>query len=133
MLAAQEAGRRGRNLIEGLVVINDSFECGIAVNVLEGIVAGERTERSFIIDMALALTEDRRRDSVRKTKNGLEAARKRGQVGGRPRVIDDDKRAVFSARREKGESIREIACAHNVSVGTVYGSPRVERQSGAES
>lgn len=52
--------------------------------------------------------------------NGLEAARKRGNVGGRPRVIDDDKRAVILARREKGESIRVIARALDVSSGTVH-------------
>lgn len=120
MLAVQEVDRLGRNLIEGLVVLTDLFERGIAVKVIEGIAKGEHTERSFVLDMAMALAEDRRRDIVRKTKNGLEAARKRGRVGGRPRVIDDDKRAVIMSRREKGESIREIARALDVSVGTVH-------------
>lgn len=120
MLTVQEVDRLGRNLLEGLVVLNDLFERGRAVKVLDGIAAGEHTERSLILDMALALAEDRRRDISRKTKNGLEAARKRGRVGGRPRVIDDDKRAVILARREKGESIRMIARALGVSVGTVH-------------
>ena len=120
MLAVQEVDRLGRNLIEGLVVLTDLFERGIAVKVIEGIAKGEHTERSFVLDMAMALAEDRRRDIVRKTKNGLEAARKRGRVGGRPKVIDDDKRAVIMSRREKGESIREIASAVGVSVGTVH-------------
>ena len=121
MLTVQEVDRLGRNLLEGLIVLTDLFERGIAVKVLEGIAAGEHTERSLILDLALALAEDRRRDIVRKTKNGLEAARKRGKVGGRPRVIDDDKRTVVLARREKGESIREIAAATGVSVGAVHG------------
>ncbi|WP_446474012.1 hypothetical protein [Actinomadura opuntiae] len=42
----------------------------------EGIAAGEHTERSLILDLALALAEDRRRDIIRKTNNGLEAARR---------------------------------------------------------
>ncbi|WP_342591720.1 recombinase family protein [Brachybacterium fresconis] len=121
MLTVQEVDRLGRNLLEGLIVLTDLFERGIAVKVLEGIAAGEHTERSLILDLALALAEDRRRDIVRKTKNGLEAARKRGKVGGRPRVIDDDKRMVVLARRERGESIREIAAAIGVSVGAVHG------------
>ncbi|WP_449279751.1 recombinase family protein [Leucobacter sp. GX0328] len=120
MLAVQEVDRLGRNLLEGLVVLNDLFERGIAVKVLDGIAAGEHTERSLILDLALALAEDRRRDISRKTKNGLEAARKRGKVGGRPRVIDDDKRAIILARREKGESIRVIARVLDVSVGSVH-------------
>ena len=120
MLTVQEVDRLGRNLLEGLIVLNDLFERGIAVKVLEGTTAGEHTERSIVLDIALALAEDRRRDISRKTKNGLEAARRRGRVGGRPRLIDDDKRAVILARREKGESIRVIARVVGVSVGTVH-------------
>lgn len=120
MLTVQEVERLGRNLLEGLIVLTELFERGIAVKVLEGIAAGEHTERSLILDLALALAEDRRRDISRKTKNGLEAARRRGKVGGRPRVIDDDKRAIILARREKGESIRVIARVLDVSVGSVH-------------
>ena len=80
----------------------------------------QHAERSLILDLALALAEDRRRDISCKTKNGLEAARKRGKVGGRPRVIDDDKRAIILSRREKGESIRVIARVLDVSVASVH-------------
>lgn len=120
ILAVQKVDQPGRNLLEGLVVLNDLFERGCAVKVLEGIAAGEHIERSFLLDMALALAEDHKRDISRQTNNGLEAARKRGKVGGRPKVIDDDKRAVILARREKGESIRAIARFLEVSVGTVH-------------
>lgn len=120
MLAVQEVDRLGRNLLEGLIVLNDLFQRGVAVKVLEGIAAGEHTERSLILDLALALSEDRRRDIVRKTKDGLEAARRRGHVGGRRPVVDDDKRAAILARRERGESIRTIATGVKVSVGVVH-------------
>lgn len=120
LLTVQEVDRLGRNLLEGLLVLNDLFQRGVAVKVLEGIAAGEHTERSFILDLALALAEDRRRDIVRKTRNGLEAARARGRVGGRPRVVDDDKRRVILARHAEGESIRTIARATKLSVGTVH-------------
>jgi DNA invertase Pin-like site-specific DNA recombinase len=120
MLTVQEVDRLGRNLLEGLIALNDLFQRGVGVKVLEGIAAGEHTERSLILDLALALAEDRRRDIVRKTKNGLEAARKRGRVGGRRPVVDDDKRAAILARRERGESIRIIAAGVKVSVGVVH-------------
>ena len=55
------------------------------------------------------MAEDPRRDIVCKTRNGLAAACKRGNVGGRPTVIDDDKRAAILARRDRDESIRTIA------------------------
>jgi DNA invertase Pin-like site-specific DNA recombinase len=120
MLTVQEADRLGRNLLEGLIVLNDLFSRGIAVKILEGIAAGEHTERNLILDLALALAEDRRRDIVRKTRNGLDAARARGRVGGRPRVVDADKRRIILARHADGESIRTIARATKVSIGTVH-------------
>jgi len=120
LLTVQEVDRLGRNLLEGLIVLSDLFERGIGVKVLEGIAAGEHTERSLILDLALALAEDRRRDIVRKTKDGLEAARRRGRVGGRRPVVDDDKRAAILARRQRGESIRTIAAGVKVSIGVVH-------------
>lgn len=120
LLAVQEVDRLGRNLLEGLIVLNALFERGFAVKVLEGIAAGEHTERSLILDLALALAEDRRRDIARKTRDGLAAARRRGRVGGRPSVVDADKRAAILARRARGESLRTIAAGVGVSTGTVH-------------
>ncbi len=120
LLTVQEVDRLGRNLLEGLLVLNDLFSRGIAVKVLDGIAVGEHTERSLILDLALALAEDRRRDFVRMAFAGLAAARARGRTGGRPRVVDADKRRVILARHGEGESIRTIARATKVSVGTVH-------------
>ena len=67
------------------------------------------------------------------SKNGLEVARKRGKDGGRPRVIDDDKRTVILARREKGESIREIGATTGVSVGAALGVVPEEKSGSSSS
>lgn len=128
MLTVQEVDRLGRNLLEGLIVLNELFQRGISVKVLEGIAAGEHTERSLVLDLALALAEDRRRDISRKTKNGLDAARRRGRVGGRPTVVDDDKRRAILARRAEGESLRTIAKGTEVSLAVVH---RVITEDGA--
>lgn len=61
LLTVHEVDRLGRNLLEGLIVLNDLFRQGIGVKVLEGIAAGEHTGRSLILDIALALAEDRRK------------------------------------------------------------------------
>ncbi len=121
MLTVQEADRLGRNLLEGLIVLTELFEAGIAVKILEGIAAGEHTERSLILDLALALAEDRRRDIARKTRNGLDAAARRGRKGGRPRVVDEDKRRAILARRSEGQSLREIARGVGISLAVVHG------------
>lgn len=120
MLCVQEVDRLGRNLLDGLIMLSELFERGVAVKILEGIAAGEHRERSLVLDLALALAEDRRRDISRKTKNGLESAAKRGRKGGRRTVLDADKRRVILARRGEGESFREISRGVNVSVGLVH-------------
>jgi len=124
MLTVHEANRLGRNLVEGLIVLNDLFERNIAVKILHGIAAGEHTKRSLIIDLALALAEDRRREISESTRNGLEAAARRGNKGGRPRVVNDDKRRVILARRAEGQSLRHIAIATGISLGVVHAEVR---------
>ncbi|MEV4374742.1 recombinase family protein [Nonomuraea sp. NPDC049637] len=120
LLDAQEVDRLGRNLLEGLIVLSELFQRGVGVKVVEGVAAGEHTERSLLLDLALALAQDRRRNHARNTKDGLQAARRRGRVGGRRPVVDADKRAAILARRERGESIRSIAAGVKVSVGVVH-------------
>jgi DNA invertase Pin-like site-specific DNA recombinase len=120
MLCVQEIDRLGRNTLEGLYVLNDLFERGVAVKVLDGVAAGEHVENSLILDLAMALAADRRRDIVRKTRDGLEAARNQGRVGGRPSVVDDDKRRAIIARRCEGESLRIIAAGVGVSLAVVH-------------
>ncbi|KIA61347.1 recombinase family protein [Nocardia vulneris] len=127
MLTVQEAARLGRNLHEGLIVLNDLFQQGISVKILEGIAVGEHTKRSLILDLALALAEDRRRDIVRKTRDGLQAARRQGRTGGRPRVVDDDKRRAILARRAEGQSLREISRGVGVSLAVVHGEVKAAR------
>ncbi|MFD7602775.1 recombinase family protein [Streptomyces mirabilis] len=108
MLTVQEVDRLGRNLLEGLLMLTELFERGVAVKVLDGVAKGEHTERSLILDLAFALAEDRRRDIVKKTKNGLEAAKKRGRVGGRRPVMSEALTAQAVALRDKGFTIRQI-------------------------
>lgn len=108
LLCVQEVDRFGRNLIDGLIVLEDLFSQGIPVKVLEGIAAGEHTERSFVLDLAFAIAEDRRRDIVRKTKDGLEAARKRGNRGGRRKVMTEEMTLHAATLREKGYTLRQI-------------------------
>lgn len=120
MLTVQEVDRLGRNLVEGLIVLNELFERGVHVKVLEGIASGEHTERSLILDFALALAEDRRRDISRKTRNGLESAARQGRKGGRRTVVTDDRRRAILGRRAEGQSIREISRGVGVSIGVVH-------------
>ncbi|MFH8223239.1 helix-turn-helix domain-containing protein [Streptomyces sp. NPDC018057] len=49
---------------------------------------------------------------------GLDTAARKGNHGGRPSVVDDDKLAVARARHAKGESVTAIAKALGISRAT---------------
>lgn len=68
----------------------------------------------------LAVFAEFERDIIQqRTKAGLEAAKKRGRVGGRPKIEDATKRRV-KALFEAGESATDIAKEYSISRATVY-------------
>ncbi|GLU61586.1 recombinase family protein [Paenarthrobacter ureafaciens] len=119
MLTVIEVDRLSRNLLEGLLTLNELFQRGVAVKILDGIAAGEHTQRSFLLDLALALAEDRRRDISRKTKDGLAAAERRGRKGGRPSKMTPDRMEQARRMRDERISYRRIGQALGVSEITI--------------
>ena len=54
-----------------------------------------------------------------RTKAGLEAARKRGRLGGRPAIDADTKRRIIKLF-ESGESATDIAKEYRIGRSTIY-------------
>ncbi|MFE0655328.1 recombinase family protein [Streptomyces sp. NPDC058876] len=74
-----------------------------------------------IVFAVLAVSAEVEREGIReKTLEGLEAAARKGNVGGRPSVVDDDKLAVARARHAKGDSVTAIAKALGIGRATLY-------------
>ncbi|WP_405848200.1 recombinase family protein [Streptomyces niveus] len=108
MLTVQEVDRLGRDTLTGLVTLAELFERNISVKVIEGVGAGEHTEMNLLLELALVLASERRRDIVKKTKDGLAAARTRGRVGGRRPVMTEALTIQAAALRDKDYTIRQI-------------------------
>lgn len=108
MLTVQEVDRLGRDTLTGLVTLAELFERNISVKVLEGVGAGEHTEMNLLLELSLVLASERRRDIVKKTKDGLAAARARGRIGGRKPVMTEALTIQALALRGKGYTIRQI-------------------------
>jgi DNA invertase Pin-like site-specific DNA recombinase len=108
MLCVQEVDRLGRDTLTGLMTLAELFERDIAVKVLDGVGAGEHKEMNLLLELALVLASERRRDIVKKTKNGLDAARARGRVGGRRPVMTEALVVQAVALRERGYSLKQI-------------------------
>lgn len=109
-----------QNMITGLEVLVALVDQGVAVRVLLGAAAGEHEGSSFFLDQSRKIVEFRRNIRSEKINAGLSAARVPGSHAGRPTVVDDTRWEDIVMRREQGESIRSIAQAVDVSVGTVY-------------
>jgi DNA invertase Pin-like site-specific DNA recombinase len=120
LLVVTEAKHLGRSTIDGLDVLHELRERGVTVKVLEGMAAGEHSRPSWIVDNGRSIADAERAFLSRKIKTGLRVARVCGSIGGRPTVLDDDKRTQILIRREQGNSIRAIAHSIGVSVGTVH-------------
>ncbi|MER2107660.1 MAG: recombinase family protein [Solibacillus sp.] len=68
----------------------------------------------------LAVFAEFERDIIQqRTKAGLEAARKRGRLGGRPSIDNDTKRRIVKLF-ESGESATDIAKEYGIGRSTVY-------------
>ncbi|MGW7053148.1 recombinase family protein [Streptomyces sp. NPDC054887] len=108
MLCVQEVDRLGRDTLTGLMTLAELFKRDISVKVLDGVGAGEHTEMNLLLELALVLASERRRDIVRKTNDGLAAARARGRIGGRRPVMTEALTIQAVALKEKGFSLRQI-------------------------
>jgi len=111
-------GRSLRHLIDTINLINDqgSYFRSLQENIDTSTSGGKLI---FHIFGALAEFE---RDIIRdRTNAGIEAARKRGRYGGRPKIMDKKKVALAkSLLKDKSNSIASICEILNVSKTTLY-------------
>ncbi|MFC8731185.1 recombinase family protein [Luteimicrobium sp. NPDC057192] len=120
LLVVMKIRHLARTSLEGLEVLADLVDRGVAVKVLAGMAEGDHIEDSHFLTECRQIAADHRRTRSDKIKAGLAAARERGAGPGRPRKVDDAMRADIVARRARGDSLRSIADAVGVSVGTVH-------------
>ena len=74
----------------------------------------------FHVFASIAQFERERERIAERTREGLEAARKRGRVGGRPPSLSPSQRAeAHRMRDEEGRAMGEIAALFRVSAKTI--------------
>ena len=101
--------RLGRSVKEVLMIADDLHARGIAVRILTAKLAGSYPpagEGKFFITMMAAFAGLERGTSRERTMAGLAAAKAQGRTGDRPAVMDADKLAAASARREPRQDRR---------------------------
>ncbi|MEV0202548.1 recombinase family protein [Nonomuraea sp. NPDC050691] len=126
-LVITKPDRVARSVKELLVFLEDELAPrGINLHILTGICAGiHRPAGQSIADKMLflvaAMAAEMERDLIsERTLEGLDAARAAGRVGGRPVAVTDDVLAMARARRQRGQSVAQIARELGVGRSTLY-------------
>lgn len=109
-----------RTSIDGLGALIDLVDRGIAVRVLGGMGAGDHSEPSFFLTQCREIADLRQNLWTDRIKAELKASQESGSPVGRPRLVTHAQRNEIITRRGRRESIRSIALAVEVSVGTVH-------------
>jgi DNA invertase Pin-like site-specific DNA recombinase len=113
--------RLGRSLRHLIDVVNDLEDRGVAFKSLRESIDTSTSGGKLIFHVFGALAEFERDLISERTKAGLEAARARGRVGGRPTVMSATKLKAARSLYEEGEmTVAAIARSLGVSRSTLY-------------
>lgn len=119
-LVVWKLDRLGRSVANLIKLVADLEHRGVQFRSLTDVIDTGTTSGRFFFHVMAALAQMERELIAERTKAGLEAARKRGRIGGRRRLMTESK--VESARRllAAGTPPREVAKNLGVSVPTLY-------------
>ena len=115
--------RLGRSLKHLIEAVNDFKERGVSFVSIQEKLDTTTPAGMLVFHVFGAISEFERDLIAERTKAGLEAARRRGRVGGRRTVMSPDKLRVIKGLYEDPESnltVQQIADTVGVSRATVY-------------
>lgn len=112
--------RLARSLRDLLDIVEAIQERGAGFRSLSEDIDTTTPAGRLIFHVFASIAQFERERISERTKEGLDAARRRGRVGGRPPALNPDQRAeVRRMRDEDGKSVSEIARLFKVSLATV--------------
>ena len=112
--------RLGRSMKDLLDIVNHFQDKNIEfISITESITTDSVNGR-FFFHLAAALSEMEKELLRSRTKMGLEAARRRGRFGGRPKVINKDLILKITKMLNSNFSVTEIAKTLSISRSTIY-------------
>ena len=110
-------GRSLPHLIEVITALNDR---GVGFKSLSESLDTTTSSGLFMLHILGALAEFERSMISERTKAGMEAARRRGDLIGRRPVLNDNQIEQAKVLREQGHSVTAIARSFKVGRSTLY-------------
>lgn len=109
--------RLGRDVLQILQTIEAMKQRGVELKVLIGGMDTSTPSGRLAFNISAAFAQFERELIVERTAHGLQKARERGVVGGRPTKITEDIIQTVLARQAAGERIKDIADSISCSFG----------------
>ncbi|MGK0469431.1 recombinase family protein [Clostridium sp.] len=121
ILVVWKLDRLGRSLKHLIEVVNALSEINIGFQSIQEKIDTTTSGGKLIFHIFASLAEFERDIIRERTNAGLKAARARGRIGGRPKVMDNKKICMAkSLVNDKSNSIKDICETLNVSRATLY-------------
>jgi DNA invertase Pin-like site-specific DNA recombinase len=122
VLVVWRLDRLGRTLKQLIELINNLNDRHIGFKSLTENIDTTTSGGKLIFHIFGALAEFEREVIKERTNAGLQAARARGRLGGRPKAIDDPKKLalIYSLYDSKEHAVAEICKTVGISRGTLY-------------
>ncbi|HCX00642.1 MAG TPA: DNA-invertase, partial [Pantoea sp.] len=112
--------RLGRSVKNLIALISELHERGAHFRSLTDSIDTSSAMGRFFFHVMSALAEMERELIVERTLAGLAAARAKGRMGGRPRVLTPDEVEQISRLLAKGHTRQQLAIIYNVALSTLY-------------
>lgn len=112
--------RLGRSLSHLIQTMKTLNERGIQFVSLTEAIDTRTPGGRLAFNLFSCLSEFEKNVLVERTRSGLLAAKKRGRLGGRPRLMTTEKYDAAKRLLDTGTPVKDIAAAIGVSIPTVY-------------
>lgn len=119
-LVVWKLDRLGRSVKNLIALISELHERGAHFRSLTDSIDTSSAMGRFFFHVMSALAEMERELIVERTLAGLAAARAKGRMGGRPRVLTPDEVEQISRLLAKGHTRQQLAIIYNVALSTLY-------------
>lgn len=121
--------RFGRSLKHLIEWVNELESLNVGFESLQESINTTSSSGKLVFHLFGALAEFERNLIRERTKAGLESARTRGRLGGRPKLLDHNKRQlVVNLYNDRKHSVQEICLMMGISKPTLYEYVRIANE-----